>query len=135
MLKFFLIFFIIPFFAFAEQKVITPDDLDSFGWEYVGQDVYVVALLHDTYGCRQPSNKGSVCTNVYYDGKLYDDIIFHKSFKSDDIKPLLSKCLAFIGRVEDRDITTQGNLTSYPALIVSNFKILDDIYCDVANKV
>jgi len=111
------------------QEQITPFDLKGFGWEYVGETVKMYALLKGVYACRQPSNKGQVCTSTVHKGRTYDDAIFAKGIKSRKIKPLIGKCVLMIGDILDADIQTQGAMTSVPALIIEDFEIADASFC------
>jgi hypothetical protein len=111
------------------QEQITPSDLKEFGWEYVGETVKMFAIIEGVYACRQPSNKGQVCTYTKYMGQLFVDAIFAKGIKSRQIKPVIGKCVQMIGKVLDADIQTQGAMTSVPALIIDDFKIADISFC------
>ena len=111
------------------QEQITHTDLYEFGWEYVGETVKMYALLSGVYACRQPSNKGQVCTYTKYKGKTYYDAIFAKGIKSRQIKPLVGKCVLIIGDVLNADIQTEGAKTSVPALIIEDTEIVDASFC------
>jgi hypothetical protein len=111
------------------QEQITPSDLKEFGWEYVGETVKMYALLNGFYACRQPSNKGQVCTYTEHKGRTYDDAIFAKGIKSRKIKPLIGKCVLMIGDILDADVQTLGAMTSVPALIIEDFEIADASFC------
>ena len=111
------------------KEQITPMDLYEFGWEYVGETVKMYALLQRVYACRQPSNKGQVCTFTKYKGKTYGDAIFVKGIKSRQIKPLIGKCVLMTGDVLNADIQTDGAMTSVPALLIEDTKIVNASFC------
>ena len=114
----------------AHAEELTPKELDAFGWEYVGRQVTVYGFLQDVYGCKQPSNKGAVCTEILYDDDVFDHIIFAHGIRSKSIRPVVNSCVRFEGLVEDRDIQVEGAMTSFPALIASEFETVTDARCD-----
>jgi hypothetical protein len=114
----------------AHAEELTPKELDAFGWEYVGRQVTVYGFLQDVYGCKQPSNKGAVCTEILYDDEVFDHIIFAHGIRSASIQPVIKSCVKFVGVVEDRDIQVEGAMTSFPALIAFEFKTVSAAQCE-----
>ena len=111
------------------QEEITPQDIKQFGWEYLGETVKMHVYLEDVYACRQPSNRGKVCTNMIHDNKSYQEAIFAKGFKSKTIKPLLGNCVEMIGTIVEVDVQTAGAMTSVPVLSIENIAIADKSVC------
>jgi hypothetical protein len=122
--------FFLGFSSLVQAQGLTPKELDAFGWEYVGREVTVYGFLQDVYGCKQPSNKGAVCTEILYDDDVFDHIIFAHGIRSESIRPVVNSCVRFEGLVEDRDIQVEGAMTSFPALIASEFETVTDARCD-----
>jgi hypothetical protein len=114
----------------AHAEELTPKELDAFGWEYVGRQVTVYGFLQDVYGCKQPSNKGAVCTEIVYADEVFDHIIFAHGIRSASIQPVIKSCVKFVGVVEDRDIQVEGAMTSFPALIASEFETVSAAQCE-----
>jgi hypothetical protein len=114
----------------AHAEELTPKELDAFGWEYVGRQVTVYGFLQDVYGCKQPSNKGAVCTEILYADEVFDHIIFAHGIRSASIQPVINSCVKFVGVVEDRDIQVEGAMTSFPALIASEFETVSAAQCE-----
>ena len=115
----------------AHAEELTPKELDAFGWEYVGRQVTVYGFLQDVYGCKQPSNKGAVCTEIVYADEVFDHIIFAHGIRSASIQPVIKSCVKFVGVVEDRDIQVEGAMTSFPALIASEFETVSAARCAI----
>lgn len=112
----------VAIFFFAEnthaRESVTPADIDEFGWEYVDTKVSMTAVLDSVYACRQPSNKGSVCTRLLFQNKIFDVAIFKKEITSRSIKPFVSKCIEVVGYVRERDTQTEGAQSKVPRLII-----------------
>ena len=103
------------------KDTVTPADIAEFGWEYIDTKVTMTAKLDSVYACRQPSNKGSVCPRLLFHNKMIPDIaIFKKGITSSTIKPFINKCVDFTGYVRERDIQTEGAMTTAPALIIED---------------
>ena len=121
--------FLLGFSSLVQAQELTPKELDAFGWEYVGREVTVYGFLQDVYGCKQPSNKGAVCTEIVYADEVFDHIIFAHGIRSASIQPVINSCVKFVGVVEDRDIQVEGAMTSFPALIASEFETVSAAQC------
>ena len=106
--------------TFAEER-ITFSDINSFGWEYVGETVVVHGIITRYYAAMRAMNRGRVAANTKDKGKskIYDTVVFEKKFKSRQLKPFLYKCVRMTGKVEARDYQVQGAISKKPLLVVS----------------
>lgn len=125
--------FLAAIFFFAEnihaKDTVTPADIAEFGWEYVDTKVTITAELDSVYACRQPSNKGSVCPRLLFQKKRMPGIaIFKKGIASRSIKPFINKCVDLTGYVRERDIQTEGAMTTAPALVIE--EIIESNKCN-----
>jgi hypothetical protein len=110
------------------RESVTPADIAEFGWEYVGAEVSMKAVLSSVYACKQPSNKGSVCARFLFKKKLFSsEAIFDTRFTSRMIKPFMNKCVEVIGFIKERDIATGGDQSKSPALII--VEITESDFC------
>jgi hypothetical protein len=111
------------------QEEITLEDLEQFGWEYVGETVKMYVYLEDVYACRQPSNKGRICTRMIQDNKRYFQARFAEGFRSKTVKPLLGNCVEMSGTIVEVDVQTQGAMSTFPALNIENIALADKSVC------
>ena len=111
------------------QEEITPQDITQFGWEYLGETVKMYVYLEDVYSCRQPSNRGQICTHMIHDNEHYQEAIFAKGFRSKTIKPLLGNCVEMSGAIVEVDVQTQGAMTTVPVLNIENIALADKSVC------
>ena len=111
------------------QEEITPQDITQFGWEYLGETVKMYVYLEDVYSCRQPSNRGQICTHMIHDNEHYQEAIFAKGFRSKTIKPLLGNCVEMSGAIVEVDVQTQGAMTTVPVLNIEDIALADKSVC------
>ena len=124
----FIVLFLLAYASktFAEEK-ITLADIESFGWEYVGETVAIHGIFTRYYAARRGQNKGRVAAFTKEEGKnkIYDVTLFETKFKSRQLKPFLDKCVRMTGKVESRDYQTQGAVSKKPLLVVSEIELAD----------
>ena len=111
------------------QEEITPQDIRQFGWEYLGETVKMYVFLEDVYACKQPSNRGKICTHMVHDNKRYQEAIFAEGFRSKNVKPLLGNCVEMSGAIVEVDVQTQGAMTTVPILSIKNIALADKSVC------
>ena len=112
--------------AYAQQTV-TPQDIERFGWEYLEQTVIMTVFLDDVYACRQPSNRGKVCTYMTYRNETYMEALFAEGFTRNDILPFIENCVDMIGTVVEVDTQTSGAMTTVPALNIEAIEVSGNI--------
>ena len=113
----------------SAQETITVQDIKRFGWEYLGEKVTIYVYLHDVYACRQPSNKGKICTYMRHDNEWYQDALFAEGFRSKRVKPFLKNCVEMSGEIVEIDKQTQGAMTKVPSLIIDYIELADKSLC------
>ena len=111
------------------QEETTPQDITRFGWEYLGETVKMYGYLRDVYACRQPSNRGKICTIMIHDNKPYQVAIFAEGFRSKVITPFLGHCVEMSGAIVEVNVQTEGAMTTAPWLNIENIALADKSVC------
>jgi hypothetical protein len=114
-----------PSSSFAETEV-TIEDIDKFGWEYIGKYVSLFAILEDIESANHPKNRGRIVATLQYDGDYSDDGMFAEGWGRKEINPLLGKCLKLSGFVEEVAANYFGNETTIPTLIIDHVEEMEE---------
>lgn len=113
------------------EVVITPKDIERFGWEHVGKEATMVAVLHDVYVAKRKANRGRVAAVLDWRGEIYPGVaMFQKGTRSDEISPFFYSCVELTGTVETAPVNHQGTVSEVPTFNIKGVEIreFEDCY-------
>lgn len=120
---------VVTYSTATAQEVINPLDVKRFGWEYVGEEVIMFAILSDVYAAKRTTNRGRVAPIMKYKNEYYSIGMFLKGRKSKDIKPFIGSCVEFGGTMNTADYNVEGAVTQVPTFDIETMKLANPINC------
>ena len=117
-------------FYFGKYQVLNPNEIASFGYDYMDKKIATFATLTKIAPCRHPKNKKYYCGIIEEMNQTYYFVMFpmKANFSGKILKSHMHKCGTFFGTIKDMPTSYFGNEGTEPSLIV------DQIYSDKDGK-